>query len=144
MANRQEEKERRRQERLAREREAAQAAQRKRLVGFGAGALLVAALVVVAVVVLASPGGSDDAGDASAQDRPGAIPERRGTGFDEAVRSSGCEFRDFPGGGREHSERPYDDYRTNPPTSGPHNPVPAEDGIYEPGNSPEKENWVHT
>jgi hypothetical protein len=35
-------------------------------------------------------------------------------------------------------------YKSNPPTSGNHNPQPAEDGIYDPGSTPEKENYVHT
>jgi hypothetical protein len=35
-------------------------------------------------------------------------------------------------------------YRTNPPTSGPHNPTPAPDGAYAPGNAPAPENYVHT
>ncbi len=35
-------------------------------------------------------------------------------------------------------------YDTNPPTSGNHNPTPAEDGVYNPGNTPEPENYVHS
>ena len=34
-------------------------------------------------------------------------------------------------------------YKTNPPTSGPHNPVPAPDGIYAAGTEPAPENAVH-
>jgi hypothetical protein len=33
-------------------------------------------------------------------------------------------------------------YKTNPPTSGPHNPAPAPDGEYD--GAPPKENYVHT
>ena len=35
-------------------------------------------------------------------------------------------------------------YTTNPPTSGPHNPEPAQDGIYDPGNTPAPEQLVHS
>jgi Protein of unknown function (DUF3105) len=34
-------------------------------------------------------------------------------------------------------------YKTNPPTSGPHNPTPALDGSYEPGDPPAVEQSVH-
>ena len=35
-------------------------------------------------------------------------------------------------------------YKSNPPTSGSHNPDPSLDGIYDPGNTPEPEHYVHT
>lgn len=144
MATRQEQKERKREERLERERAEAQAAKRKRLVAFGGGGLLLVAAVVAVVVVLLS-GGGDDAGPAE----PGgggqtALPARQTTGFEEAVKASGGTYRSYPSEGRTHSEQEFTGYRTNPATSGTHNPVPAEDGIYAPGNSPEVNAWVHT
>ena len=47
-----------------------------------------------------------------------------------AAAKAGCTVRSFPNFGREHTTKRVR-YRTNPPTSGPHNPVPAEDGIYD-------------
>jgi hypothetical protein len=49
----------------------------------------------------------------------------------------------FPSEGNTHTDKPVK-YRTNPPTSGNHNPVWAEDGIYEPGTTPGKEHFVHS
>ncbi|HSS58938.1 MAG TPA: DUF3105 domain-containing protein, partial [Solirubrobacteraceae bacterium] len=49
----------------------------------------------------------------------------------------------FKSEGRNHTASKVT-YKTNPPTSGNHNPTPAQDGIYRAGNSPPKENFVHT
>jgi hypothetical protein len=147
MASRAEEKERRRQERLAAEQQAAAGAKRLRMVQFGIGGVLLAAIIVAVVVAVA--GGGDD-GASSASDSGGGVPIPAATdnakpdNLTAAARAAGCEFREFESEGREHSSEPFDDYRTNPPTSGTHNPVPAEDGIYDPGNTPAVENWVHT
>jgi len=48
----------------------------------------------------------------------------------------------FPDYGRNHVDGTLN-YKTNPPTSGNHNPVPAQDGIYAPANTPAKEHLVH-
>ena len=59
------------------------------------------------------------------------------------ARAAGCTFKSFPSEGRTHTADKVA-YKTNPPTSGNHNPTPALDGIYRPGNTPPKENLVHT
>lgn len=59
-----------------------------------------------------------------------------------AAKAAGCVLRTFPEQGREHTEG-VATYATNPPTSGPHNPEPAADGIYAPGASPQVEKTVH-
>jgi hypothetical protein len=142
MSTRRDERERRRQEREAREQAALRArARRMRLIQAGIGALLLAAVVVG--VVLATAGG-DEEGDAAAEV---TLPARQETDLARAARAAGCEFREFPSEGREHLRDPgetFDDYRTNPPTSGTHDPVPAEDGVYGSGQTPRKEAWVHT
>ncbi len=133
MASRQEDKERRRQQREARERASQRSAQRGRLVRIGGALALVAVLVVGAVVALASSGGGAD------------LPERRITDLNAAVRAAGCELRTLRSEGRDHIPAGRDvDYRSNPPTSGPHEQVPAEDGVYGPGKAPRPEAWVHT
>ena len=132
MSSRQEEKEQRKQERLAREAAAAKAAKRKRLVQL-IGGVVVACAIIAGVVFAIGSGGGD------------------GNGVDDsdltaAAERAGCEYRSFPEEGREHTadELTAADFDTNPPTSGTHNPTPAADGIYAPGNEPAIENWVHT
>jgi hypothetical protein len=49
-----------------------------------------------------------------------------------------------PSEGRTHVTTTVTYKNSNPPASGPHNPTPAQDGIYDPGNEPAKESWVHS
>jgi uncharacterized protein DUF3105 len=129
MASRQEEKERRRRERLAAEQAAQKAASRKRTFRIGGAVVLVAAVVaVIAVVALA---GGDDKSTTSAS-----------TLAADAT-AAGCTFNTYKSEGRTHTTGKVK-YKTNPPTSGNHNPTPAQDGIYAPGNEPAPENWVHS
>jgi hypothetical protein len=133
MANRAEEKERRRQERLAAQQAEKKAAARKRAFGLIGGIGLAVVAVAVVVLLLTNTGGDGaDASDASALRRDAA--------------AAGCEFRQADSEGRDHIQ---DDltkaaFKTNPPTSGDHNPVPAQDGYYQPGNEPAIGNWVHS
>jgi hypothetical protein len=128
MASRQEEKERRRRERLAAEQAAQKAASRKRKVQIGGGAVLLAAVIaVIAVVALA--GGDDESA------KPSTLAAD--------ATAAGCTFNSYRSEGRNHTTGKVK-YKTNPPTSGNHNPTPAQDGIYAPGNEPAPENWVHS
>jgi hypothetical protein len=130
MAHRAEEKERRRQERIEREEAARRAAARKRTLQIGAG--VVGGLVIIAVIVVlvaGGGGGSDDNVD----------PNK----LTADAKAAGCTFSSFKSEGRTHTAGKVT-YKTNPPTSGNHNPTPAQDGIYRAGNSPPKENFVHT
>jgi hypothetical protein len=127
MASRQEEKERRRQERVAAEQAAEKAASRKRMLAIGGGAVLVIAVIgVIAIVALA---GGDDSADTS--------------NLAADATAAGCTYKSYPSEGREHTTGKVT-YKTNPPTSGKHNPTPAQDGLYAPGNEPAPENWVHS
>lgn len=134
MAHRQEEKERRKRERLEREAAAAAAAKRKRLLQIIGGVVVAAAIVVG--VVLAAAGGGDDAGRPSEDE------------LKSAATAAGCDYRAFA----EEVSNPhlasdtetFDEYESNPPTSGMHRPTPAQDGLYPPGSEPDVENWVHT
>ncbi len=133
VASRQEERERRRQQREAREAAAARASQRTRTLRIGCAALLLAIVAIGAAVALARGGGGAD------------LPERRITDLGAAVRAAGCELRTLRSEGRDHVPPGRDvRYRANPPSSGPHEAVPAADGVYEPGNTPRPEAWVHT
>jgi hypothetical protein len=154
MSSRQEEKERRRREREEREQaEASKVANRRRLqlVAGGVIGLVAIAAVVAAIVSAAGGGGGDDRSSGGSQAAGGyrevALPVRRTTDFDAAVKAAGCFYKQYPSEGRTHlpSETATNNsYRTNPPTSGNHRPTPAEDGVYKAGNTPDKENFVHT
>lgn len=142
MANRADEKEARRQARVERERSEAQAAKRKRLVGFGVGGLLVAAAVVALVVALGAGGGGS--GDGPSTEREvGTVPARVETDLAKAVKAAGCTDREFPSEGGNHIENESREvaYKSNPPHSGDHDLIPAEDGVYE--DAPRKEALVH-
>jgi type II secretory pathway pseudopilin PulG len=130
MASRQEEKERRRRERLEAEQAAQRAASRKRTLQIAGGAALaVIVIAVIAVVALAGGGGGSDKVDTS--------------NLAKNATAAGCTFKSYPSEGRNHTTGKVK-YKTNPPTSGNHNPNPAQDGIYAPGNEPAPENYVHS
>ncbi|QEC46903.1 DUF3105 domain-containing protein [Baekduia soli] len=145
MSSRQEEKDRRRREREEREQaERTKASSRRRLQLVAGGVLAVAAIAAVVAAIVS--GGSDNKGNASADIGAAAIPAQKITGFDAAIKASGCSFKTYPSEGREHlasNTAVYNRYRTNPPNSGPHRPVWAQDGVYTIANTPDKENTVH-
>jgi hypothetical protein len=90
-----------------------------------AGAFACASLALVAC------GGDDDPS-------PAATTPTGATDLDDVASEAGCELRlDLPDEGNQHLApgEPAPEYGTNPPTSGPHHPVPAEDGAY-PGAPP--------
>jgi hypothetical protein len=131
VSSRQEQKEQAKRERLEREAAEQKVAKRKRLLQI-IGGVVVGAVVVVGVVLAIAGGGK------------GA--KRNSQGLTAAAKAAGCVVKSFPDEGRGHVTRKLTvaDFKTNPPTSGNHNPTPASDGVYAPGNEPEIENWVHT
>jgi Protein of unknown function (DUF3105) len=151
VASRKEEKERLRKEREERERtEASKVASRRRLQLVAGGVLGIVAIAAVIGAVVASSGGDDKSGsgggDKAAYGKA-ALPARKITNFDEAVKASGCFYKNYPSEGRTHlpsDTATNNSYKTNPPTSGNHRPTPAADGVYAPANTPDKENYVHT
>jgi hypothetical protein len=150
MASRKDEKARLRAEREERERTAAAGARRKRLIGYGvAGVLGVAALVAVIVVALAGGGGGNGgggeggpaAGPADPGDFPSSpVPPRRITDLAQAAKAAGCTTQSFRSEGDEHVPDEVT-YKSDPPHSGNHDPVPLEDGAYL--EVPREENAVH-
>ena len=152
MASRQEEKERKRQERLEREAAEARAAgRRKRLQLVGGAVLGLAAIAAVVVALVVGLGGGDDdpAGPKAAPPRENAsvkLPPARETDVEAAAEKAGCKLTNAKYEGANHEERQFaaGDYQTNPPTSGDHMPNWYEDGIYEPGTTPDLGQLVHT
>lgn len=143
VSSRAEEKERRRQERLAAE-QAAQSSRdrRKRLAFVGAGVLVVAVIAIIVLAVASGGGGDDGEGTISAGDAP-PIPAVQIADLTEAAKAAGCEVKEWSDDGSSHTSEKVT-YKTNPATSGAHNPEPAADGVYEPGNEPAVGNTVHS
>jgi hypothetical protein len=141
MSSRKDEKERLRQERVAQEEAAARRAGRTRRIQLiGAGALAVAIAAIVIVAVLAS--GGDEGGSSAARGDGAKPPAVQNTNLREAARAAGCEIRTLPDEGAGHVTEAVK-YKSNPPTSGEHDPSPAEDGVYVADNPPDVEQSVH-
>jgi hypothetical protein len=136
MSSRQEEKERRRKERLAAEQAAEAAAARKRRIGYLVGGVLSGAAIAAIVIAVAAGGGSKSAS------KPSASQTKLNAALQTKATAAGCAARTFPSEGRQHTDGKVV-YKTNPPTSGNHNPIPASDGIYDPGGTPQIEKLVH-
>jgi hypothetical protein len=149
MSSRQEEKEQRRRERQEQEqREKAATSRRRRLQIVGGGVLAVA-LVAAVIAAIAMGGGKKD-GEAGSARTPSAtnvkLPDPQETDFEKAAKAAGCDLLHPPNEGAGHIDKDFkaSDYKTNPPTSGSHEPVWYDDGIYDPGNTPRLGMLVHT
>jgi hypothetical protein len=137
MASRKEQKERLRQERLKREQEAAAAAARRRRMGYAiAGGLVGAVAIALVAIAFASGGGGGGGGGGNNGSWPsGSIPARKETDLSAAAKIAGCTLQHPPSEGRGHTLK-HQDYKTAPPTSGPHYPNPTHDGAYTKTPSP--------
>jgi hypothetical protein len=149
MSSRKEEKERLRREREEAERAAQASENRRKRLGIVLGSVLAVAVAIVIVLAVINGGGDGDDGGVSDPDSTAAIPASQTEDLEEAVKAAGCTYDTLPDEGNAHLdsvEGTFDDYKTNPPTSGTHRPMPgaAPDGVYPPGRSPDKENFVHT
>jgi hypothetical protein len=132
---------------------------RRRLVQIGGGVVVACAIVIAIVLAAASPNGGD-ASPKPARDvitsggRPvdfpaqtAAIPARRTTKLAAAARTAGCRLAHPK---VEGSSTPPAHvlgrvaYKTNPPTSGDHNPVWSSDGNYAGVRTPAPEHYVHS
>lgn len=146
MSHRREQKEALRRERELREQQAQAAKQRKRMVGYGAAGAI--AIVAVAVLILLATGGDDaGSGPGNAGDvfpDGGSFPKQTIFDVAPAAQAAGCELQTKKATSREHttSLNQRVKYNTNPPTTGRHYQVPADDGIY--GQAPRDEQLVHT
>jgi hypothetical protein len=135
MSHRRDQKESLRRERERREAEAKAAEQRKRLIGIVGAAVLAIAAIAVVVVVSGSGGGGDGGGVKGSQDifpSGGSIPKQKVFDLSKAAAAAGCELKSNPATSRSHitdinQKVPY---KQNPPNSGKHYYVPADDGLY--------------
>jgi hypothetical protein len=142
MASRKEQKEKLRQERLERERSQAAAAARRRRMGYAvAGGLVAAVAIALVAIAMASGGSSGDSSAASASfPSAGSLPKRKETDLDAAATAAGCTLKTLKSEGRGHTTNAVT-YKSEPPTSGAHNPVPAHDAAYT--KNPGEEHLVH-
>ena len=153
MASRQEEKEKRRQERMAREEADRKAVARRKRLQYVFGGLLALAAVagIVAVLALGVLGGDDGGSPGNPRDASSAasgvkLPEQKNGDLKGAAQAAGCTLTNPKIEGSTHETKTFkaSDYKTNPPTSGNHNPDWYEDGIYNPGDTPKLGMLVHT
>ena len=144
MASRREEKEQRRRERLARERAQLDESRKRRLYSIVAGAVLAAGAIVAVVVALAAGGGggTDSALGFSKSATPTATPPpEKIADLAKAAKAANCTLLNPEIEGRTHVTGNVK-YKTNPPTSGNHYPIPQDDGVYT--KTPPMTHLVHT
>jgi len=153
MASRKEQKEAARQARLAAEAEAKAKAARARRMQLGMGGIAGVAAVAAAAIAIAAGGGKTGTGNPSSA--PGApagvkLPAQKIADLATAAKAAGCVLIDTPdsvalaSANRQHvAVGTKVNYATNPPSYGPHYPVPASDGIYTPSNTPAISYLVH-
>ena len=74
------------------------------------------------------------------------LPEQKTGDLKAAAKAAGCELANPEIEGSTHEDKEFkaSDYKTNPPTSGNHNPDWYEDGIYNAGDTPKLGMLVHT
>ena len=144
MSSRQEEKAKRKAEREALEQAAAAKAARAQRIRVAGAAAAAVAVIVVAVILIASGGGKSGNAVNPSDNAAVPIPAVKETNLAKAEKAAGCVQLNPAMEGRQHVTTTVVYKNSNPPASGNHNPIPAEDGIYAPGNEPAKEHWVHT
>jgi hypothetical protein len=146
VSHRRDQKEALRRERELREQQARAAEQRKKMIGYGAASVLAIAVVVVAIL-LATGGDEASSGAGNAGNvfpDGGSFPEQTVFEVAPAAKAAGCEVSTKKGSGVATHTTDLADrvkYNTNPPTTGRHYEIPADDGIY--GKAPEDEQLVH-
>ena len=74
------------------------------------------------------------------------LPEQKTGDLKAAAKAAGCTLDNPEIEGSTHEDKDFkaSDYKTNPPTSGNHNPDWYEDGIYNAGDTPKLGMLVHT
>jgi len=131
MSSRIEQKARLKAARLAAERKAEEAAARKRLLKIIGGAI--GAVAVAGLAILALTGGGTGV----------KLPAAKIKDLKLAAVAAGCTARSYAIEGSTHVTTAVT-YKTNPPTSGNHNPNAASYGIYSAANTPATVNFVHS
>jgi Protein of unknown function (DUF3105) len=164
MPTRREDRERRRAERQAAERAQAAAERRRLMIGYIVAGVLGAAVLGGIVIAVAgsgdggngnpSPGDIPDAAhvqidsgtvdDVPLWDEEGTPPPELQQGdLETAAKRANCDLQlDLEDEGNTHVQNDTVNYKTNPPTSGNHNPNPQADGAYT--EMPDEVHTVHS
>jgi Protein of unknown function (DUF3105) len=163
MPTRREDRERRRAERLAAERAQRSAERRRLIIGYVVAGVLgtaVLAGIVIAIAGSGANGNGTDPGDipdaAHVQIDSGTIddvplwdqdgtppPEIQQGDLETAARQANCDLQlELEDEGNTHVRDDTVNYKTNPPTSGNHNPNPQADGAYT--EMPDQVHTVHS
>jgi hypothetical protein len=169
MAKGDRDRERLRQEREEAEASASRGRNNRLIIGYGVAAMIVIVVAVVVVLVVSGGGGSSSSADGGGDsggahinlnlsygNTNGVVPdERSGTppppvkvsNLQAAAKEAGCVLKlGLKDEGHEHIPpgSPTPDYKTNPPTSGPHVEPPYQqaDGAYL--ETPEPIDYVHS
>ena len=132
MASRKEQKAALRAERERRAAEAAASARRKRMIGYVIGGGLALAAVAAIVIAVAASGGGGGGSTANASKvfpKESIPPAKPGLTYAAAAKAAGCTVITHPAEGHTHVLGSVK-YKTNPPSSGNHYPVPVHDGAY--------------
>ncbi len=136
---------------MAREEADRKAAARRKRLQYVFGGLLAVAIVggIIAVVALGLGGGGDDPAEpkqASDIATTVELPAQKIGDLEAAAKAAGCTLDNPEIEGSTHETKNFKagDYKTNPPTSGNHNPDWYQDGIYAPGDTPRLGMLVHT
>jgi Protein of unknown function (DUF3105) len=152
VAHRQEEKERRRVERLAAEEAERRSAGRRKRLQLAFGALIaIGAVAGIAFAATSLGGGDTGGGDKPEPSKPASeadlpkLPTQQTSDLAAAAKAAGCTVSNPAVEGANHEDKDFTaaDYKTNPPTSGNHNPDWYDDGIYAPGDVPRLGMLVH-
>ena len=152
MATRREEKERLRQIREEAEKREASEQRRKLLIGYGVAGLLTAAVIAGIVYIVLQGTGSSASGnshivsngigsftttqDLDPDDREGIRtkpgPLASAAKLPQAAKAAKCVLRNPPDEGNVHllPSQPTPRYKSSPPTSGNHDPIPLANGVY--------------
>ena len=100
--------------------------------------------MVLVLVATGGGGGGSDAQAAEVFPEGGSFPEQKQFDVGPAARAAGCTLKNVRGSGTATHTTSLDErvkYNSNPPTTGRHYEVPAEDGIY--GDAPQDEELLH-
>lgn len=142
MSRSRDERDRRKAERAEAEAQAARAAAAKSRLQLAVGGFVALAAIIVAVLVFR--GASPTTTGTPVEPVAGVtLPPQRVTNLPAAARLAGCALNTYPSEGRTHTTKPVI-YKTNPPTSGNHDPVWSQDGFYPAAKTPPIEMLVHT
>jgi hypothetical protein len=146
VSSRREQKEKLRQEREQREAAAKADQRRRQLIGYAVGGGIALVAVIIGVAVLAGGGGGSSEASGDVLPSGGSYPPPREVSSVEAgAKLANCKLTSYKANSREHLADLSQTvkYASNPPTSGPHYQVPAEDGAYG-EDVPDVKEFVHT